>query len=112
MSDGREIINETYKKIKAIAEDVEARKAEFSESDYQRLEKEVTSSLDWAKKCRNKVWLRSKEGTDLAQGCLDAALTLESGLESKEGFWDASSSLLYKLENLAKIIATKASVMT
>ena len=111
MSDGREIIDEAYKLVKGIAESLEAFKESYSAEHYTELSESISGSVDWAKKCRNKVWLRSKEGTDLAQGCLDAAAALNESL-GKSASLDEAASLNYKLESLAKIIATKASVMT
>ncbi|MGD9570146.1 MAG: hypothetical protein AB7V48_17860 [Sedimentibacter sp.] len=112
MEDGREIIDQTYKTIKGISETLDDRKENYAEAKFLTLRKEVDESLNWAKKCRNKVWLRSKEGTDLAQGCLDVANVFRSMLDNNETISDESYTLLMKLENLAKIIATKASVMT
>lgn len=112
MDDGRVIIDETYKIIKGIADTLEGKKDNFTEDIFKSLKNDVNESLNWAKKCRNKVWLRSKEGTDLAQGCLDAANQLNNKLENNEVLSNESYALLMKLESLAKIIATKASVMT
>lgn len=112
MDDGRVIIDETYKIIKGIADTLEEKKDNYSVEVFTSLKNDVNESLNWAKKCRNKVWLRSKEGTDLAQGCLDAANQLNGKLESNEVLSDESYALFMKLESLAKIIATKASVMT
>ena len=112
MSDGRQIIDETYNILKEVPAALESQKAAYEGGVYETLRGTVESSLEWAKKCRNKVWLRSKEGTDLAQGCLDYAKELSSSLGQPEKATDAAYSLLYKLEGLAKIISTKASVMT
>ncbi|MBW8382511.1 MAG: hypothetical protein K0M69_08345 [Youngiibacter sp.] len=111
MSDGREIIDETYKLIKGIAESLDGSKESYSDENYAELSETISSSVDWAKKCRNKVWLRSKEGTDLAQGCFDSASALKEEIGSTAAL-EGAASLNYKLESLAKIIATKASVMT
>lgn len=112
MEDGRKIIDETYQVIKGIADGLDEKKQNYSEEVFSGLEQDINDSLNWAKKCRNKVWLRSKEGTDLATGCLEAAKQLQENLENTNAAADAASSLLLKLEALAKIIATKASVMT
>lgn len=112
MDDGRVIIDETYKIIKVIADGLEEKKGNYSDSLFTSLKKDVEDSLTWAKKCRNKVWLRSKEGTDMAQECFNAANTLKEKLDSSETLSDESYALVLKLENLSKIIATKASVMT
>lgn len=112
MSDGRIIIDDTYKVIKGISEELESKKANFSEDAFAKLAEDVDASLTWAKKCRNKVWLRSLEGTDLATGCFEAANKLKEDLDGGKANADAASGLLNKLDALARIIATKASVMT
>lgn len=111
MSDGREIIDETYKTAKSIAESLEGLKGSYSDEHYTELSETIAGAVEWAKKCRNKVWLRSKEGTDLAQGCFDSANALKDELGTAAAL-DGAASLNYKLESLAKVIATKASVMT
>lgn len=112
MSDGRQIIDETYNILKEVPSALESHKAAYEGEAFETLRGTIESSTEWAKKCRNKVWLRSKEGTDLAQGCLDYAKEVSSSLDKPDKATDAAYSLLYKLESLAKIIATKASVMT
>lgn len=112
MSDGREIIAQTYTALKEIASTFDSKKEEFSEKDYRELKKEVDEALIWAKKCRNKVWLRSKEGTDLALGCLNTVKELEESINDGSKASEIAFNIKYKLESLAKIIATKASVMT
>jgi len=106
MEDGRQIIAETYKVIKTLAEEMEKQKTDPD------LEKYIESSLTWAKKCLNKVWLRSKDGTDLARGCLSAANDLKDKLDDQAAALDAAVNLSVQLESLARTIASKASVMT
>lgn len=112
MSDGRQIIDETYQIIKGIAEQLGEKKQNFADDVFAKLEGNVGASLTWAKKCRNSVWLRSKEGTDLAAGCQESANLLKESLSDPTAATDAAISLLSKLDSLARIIATKASVMT
>lgn len=112
MSDGRDIINQAYSTLKEIADVMDLAKENFSDKNFQEYKKEFDESLAWAKKCRNKVWLRSKEGTDLAQGCLDAINELKENTDDENKAVQLSFNVKYKLESLAKIIATKASVMT
>ena len=112
MADGRQIINETNKIVKEVSEKLEAVKGKYSEEDFSTLKADVDASLKWVKKCKNKVWLRSKEGTDLARGCLKEAEKLKGGLEDVSTTREAATSLSMQLESLAKIIASKASVMT
>jgi DNA polymerase III sliding clamp (beta) subunit (PCNA family) len=112
MSDGRDIITITYKTVKEISSELDSRREVFTESNFNELKKEVDESLNWAKKCRNKVWLRSKEGTDLAQGCLNVVNELKENMDDGSKAAELAFNLKYKLESLAKIISTKASVMT
>ncbi len=112
MSDGRQIIDEVYRVVKGISEKMETKKSIYPDDVFASTTQDVEASLTWAKKCRNKVWLRSKEGTDLAAGCLNAANGLKEKLDDTSSAPGAASELLIKLETLAKIIATKASVMT
>jgi hypothetical protein len=112
MSDGRDIINQAYKTVREISKNLDEVKKNFSEKESENFENEVKECVDWAKKCRNKVWLRSKEGADMAQGCLDAVLEIEKSLDSGGGALSAAEFAKFKLESLAKVIATKASVMT
>jgi hypothetical protein len=108
MSDGRQIINETYKIIKEVSEELEGQK----DNRFEDLKKDVGVCLKWAQKCQNKVWLRSKEGTDLAQGCRDEAEKLKKHLTDASVAPEAALDLSMQLESLAKIIASKATVLT
>jgi hypothetical protein len=108
MADGRQIINETYKIIKEVSEELQGQKDNHSED----LEKDVGICLKWVQKCQNKVWLRSKEGTDLAQGCRDEAERLKENLTDASVAIEAALDLSMQLESLAKIIASKATVLT
>lgn len=108
MSDGRQTINETYKIIKEVSEELEGQKDHHSED----LKKDVGVCLKWVQKCQNKVWLRSKEGTELAQGCKDEAVKLKKHLADSSIALEAALDLSMQLESLAKIIASKATVLT
>jgi len=112
MSDGRDIMKETYKIIKKISAEFDSKKGDFSDEKFETIKKELEESLKWAKKNRNSVWLRTAEGTGLAQGCLDEAEKLQEVIDEEKKAADKVLDLKIKLESLAKIIATKASVMT
>jgi len=112
MSDGRDIMKNTYKIIKKISDELELKKENFSDEKYESVKKELEESLKWAKKNRNSVWLRTAEGAGLAQGCLDVSKELEEKIDDEEEAADKALDLKIKLESLAKIISTKASVMT
>jgi hypothetical protein len=108
MNDGRQIINETYKIIKEVIGELEGQR----DNHFEELNKDVGVCLKWAQKCQNKVWLRSKEGTDLAQGCKDEAEKLKKHLNDGSVAIEAALDLSMQLESLAKIIANKATVLT
>lgn len=108
MGDGRQIIDETYKIVKEVSEELEEQK----DSRFEDLKKDVGVCLRWVQKCQNKVWLRSKEGTDLAQGCKDEAEELKKHLTDASVAREAALDLSMRLESLAKIIANKATVLT
>jgi hypothetical protein len=112
MSDGRDIMKETYKIIKELSGDFDSKKGEFSDEKFRSTKKELEESLKWAKKNRSSVWLRTAEGTKLAKGCLEEAKNLEEKINDEKEAADKALDLKIKLESLAKIIATKASVMT
>lgn len=112
MSDGRDIMKETYKIIKKISGEIDSKKGNYSDEKFETIKKELEESLNWAKKNRNSVWLRTAEGTGLAQGCLDEAKILEENIDDEKEAVGKTLDLKIKLESLAKIIATKASVMT
>ena len=108
MNDGRQIINETYKIIKEVSGELEGQR----DNHFKDLNKDIGVCLKWAQKCQNKVWLRSKEGTDLAQGCKDEAEKLKKHLTDGSVALEAALDLSMQLESLAKIIASKATVLT
>jgi hypothetical protein len=112
MSDGRDIMKETYKLTKELSKELDENKEKFSDGKFEKTKKELEESLKWAKKNRNSVWLRTAEGTGLAKGCLDEAKKLKESMEDENKAVDKALDLKLKLESLAKIIATKASVMT
>ena len=112
MADGREIIEEAYKIITGISHGLGELKGIYSEEAFAEFEESIGSCVKWAKLCRNKVWLRTGEGIERAQPCLDAANRLKANVANPDAANDAASDLSSQLETLARIIATKAQVIT
>ncbi len=112
MADGRDLIEETVALIGQIAEQLPAVKSHYSDAEYEELQSYLESAGKWADSCRKKVWLRGKEGTDMAQQCLNAARELQGSLDKPAVALEAAASLSFQLENLARVIATKSQVMT
>ncbi len=112
MADGRQMIEEVYKTITGISERLEELKGNFSEDAFAEFEGAIESCLKWGKLCRGKVWLRTAEGTDRAQGCFDAAERLMAGLDNPETAGAEADDLAAQLESLARILATKSQIIT
>ena len=112
MTDGREIIEEAYKVIMGVSGGLGDLKGSYSEEAFVEFEESIGSCVKWAKLCRNKVWLRTGEGIERAQPCLDAANRLKANVANPDAANDAASDLSSQLETLARIIATKAQVIT
>ena len=112
MTDGREIIEEAYKIIMGVSGGLGELKGSYSEEAFAEFEESIGSCLKWAKLCRNKVWLRTGEGIDRARTCLDAANRLKANLGVPAAASEAAAELSSQLESLARIIATKAQVIT
>lgn len=101
--DGRDYIEECYAKIKEISERL------TSEEAGSALSQTAANALEWTKKCRKKVWLRTKEGMDLAKGVLDAARAIPDG---GDGFDAALETYLDKVRELAKIVSYRVAIIT
>ena len=112
MADGREMIEEAYKIITGIADGVGDLKGRYSEEAFSEFEASIGSSLKWVKLCRNKVWLRTGEGIERAQGCLAAAQRMKADLGNPAAASEAAADLSSQLEALARIISTKAQIIT
>lgn len=112
MADGREIIEEIITLLNEISEKKEGVKDKYSAQDLEDLEASLASAQKWAAFCRRKVWLRGKEGTDMAQGCLDATKELAEVLDMPAKALEAAANAAYLLESLARVVATKSQVMT
>jgi len=112
MADGRSIIEEVYGIIQEVSNGPDDLKGAFSDEAFSELDGYVGLSKKWVKLCRKKVWLRGKQGTDMAQGCLDAAIKFKASLDNSSAANDAGANLAQQLEALARLIATKSQVLT
>jgi len=112
MTDGRQLIEDTRAIILEIAAGLDSLKEPFSDDEFAEFEMYLESAQKWVKLCRKKVWLRGKEGTDMAQGCLEAAERLQASLDDPEAAIDAMAEVSSKLESLARVISTKSQVLT
>jgi len=112
MADGRDVVSETYEVIRGIVKELDQNKDSYTADDVAALEDYVGTSLVWVKKCRGKVWLRSKEGTDLANVSLAAANLLKESLGDPSAAKDAARDLFFQTETLGKKVASKAAIVT
>lgn len=112
MADGRDLIEETVAILGQIVEQLPAVKPHYSAEEFEELGSYLEGAQKWANACRKKVWLRGKEGTDMAQACLDAAKRLLEILGRPAEALEAAADLSFRLENLARVIATKSQIMT
>lgn len=112
MTDGRQLIEDTRAIILEVAAGLDGLKGAFSDDEFAEFEMYLESAQKWVNLCRKKVWLRGKEGTDMAQGCLEAAERLQASLDDPEAAIDAMAEVSSKLESLARVISTKSQVLT
>lgn len=112
MADGREIIEEVYRIVSEISDGLPALKGSLPSETWSELEWEMQSATKWVGMCRDKVWLRGKQGTDMAQTCLDAARKLQASLHNPSTVLEAAAGLSTELETLARVIASKVQVLT
>jgi hypothetical protein len=112
VADGREIIEQAYEILAQVSGKTEELKGSYSEDEQVELTEILAGADKWVGLCRRKVWLRGKEGTDLAQGCLDAANRLQSSLGQPADAIEAAADLSARAEALARIISTKSQVLT
>lgn len=101
--DGRDYIEECYAKMKELSEHLNATQAGTT------LAQTASSALDWTKKCRKKVWLRTKEGMDLAKGVLDA---LHAIPEDGADISDVLETYLNRVRDLAKVLSYRVAIIT
>lgn len=112
MADGRDIIEEVRLIIMDLSGKTGDLEATYPESTLEELKSYLEEADKWVKLCRKKVWLRGLEGTEKAQACLDVANRLQDSLDQPGVAVDAAADLAGKLDSLARLIATKAQVLT
>lgn len=111
MEDGRVLVKEALQIIHGIADNLQGIKDNFAGGDFPAFEADVMKSLDWTKKCQNKVWLRSAEGSNMAEDVLDAAKQLQDHVNSPD-VNEKASTYFQKIEHLGKELSYKVSYMT
>ena len=112
VADGRESIEDAYKIITSAADGLGDLKGRYSKEAFAEFEASIGSCQKWVKLCRNKVWLRTGEGIDRAQSCLEAAQRMQADLNNPAAANEAAADLSSQLETLARIISTKAQIIT
>lgn len=111
MDDGRELIKEAYGIINSINEGLAEIKSNFAGDDFGTFASAIKNGLDWAKKCQNKVWLRSKEGTEMASVVLEAARRLQDNLNTPQ-VNSKAVDFSEKVQHLGRELQHKVSFMT
>ena len=112
MTDGRQLIEDTRSIVLAVCAGLDGRKDTFSDEELAEFQMYLESAQKWVKLCRKKVWLRSREGSERAQRCLDAANKLQASLDQPTAAIDAAADVSTRLESLARVISTKSQVLT
>lgn len=112
MADGRQHIEDTRTIILETAAGLDNLEDSYSEEEFAEFEEYLEDAQKWVQMCRRKVWLRGQEGTAMAQGCLDAANQLQAHINEPSIAVEALADLSFKLESLARVLATKSQVLT
>ena len=112
MADGRDIIEQAYETLMQVSGKTDELKGGYSKDEHIELTEILEGAQKWVGLCRRKIWLRGKEGTDLAQGCLDAASRLQASLGQPVDAIEAAADLSARSEALARLISTKSQVLT
>lgn len=112
MADGRELIEQVVVILGQLPAQVDAVKGSYSDDERTELDEIVEGANKWVGMCRKKQWLRGAEGTAMAQGCLDAAQRMQDSLDTPASAIDEAADLTSQLERLARLLATKSTVMT
>jgi hypothetical protein len=105
-------VEEAYQVVVWVAGERDGLQGTYSAEELTELDSVIASCAKWAKLCRGKVWLRSAEGTARSEGCLVAASELKTNIGKPAAAIDAAIDLSSQLESLARVIATKAQVIT
>jgi hypothetical protein len=112
VADGRDLIEEAYALLTQVKGKAEELKAGYSADEFTELSEILQGADKWVGLCRRKIWLRGKEGTDLAQGCLDVAKQLAAAMARPTEAIEAAADLSARSESLARLISTKSQVLT
>jgi len=112
VADGRELIEEIVVILGQLPAQVEPVAGAYSADQRVELDEILAGANKWVGMCRKKQWLRGVEGTGMAQGCLDAAKRLQSATDTPATAIDEAADLSSQLERLARLVATKSTVMT
>lgn len=112
MADGRELIEEIVVILGQLPGQLKAVEGSYSADERAEMDEILVSANKWVGMCRKKVWLRGAEGTGMAQSCLDAAHRMEDSLGSPAAAIEEAADLSSQAERLARLVATKSSVMT
>ena len=112
MADGRELIEQAYQIITELASKGDGLVKGFTPDQAEEFKAEMEAAVKWVKLCRDKVWLRGKQGTDMARECLDSANRLKAELANAPAAVEAVADLSLRLETLARLIASKVQVLT
>lgn len=112
MADGRDLIEQIVVILGKLPGQMEGVAGSYSDDQREELDEILASANKWVGMCRRKQWLRGMEGTKMAQGCLDAAQRMQASLADPATAIDEAASLASQSETLARLVATKSTVMT
>lgn len=112
MANGMEIIEQVHGIIDEQGQALDGLRGTFPDEALAQFTATMESAAKWVKLCRRKVWLRGKQGTEMAQGCLDAANRLIAAMDNPAAANEAAADLAGRLEELARLLATKVQVLT
>ena len=112
MADGRELIEQAYQIITELASKGDSLVKDLADDQADEFKTEMDAAVKWVKLCRDKVWLRGKQGTDMAQECLESANRIKAAIADPAAMVEAVADLSLRLETLARLIASKVQVLT
>ena len=112
MADGRELIEQAYQIITELASKGDSLVKDLADDQADEFKTEMDAAVKWVKLCRDKVWLRGKQGTDMAQEGLESANRLKAAIADPAAMVEAVADLSLRLETLARLIASKVQVLT
>jgi hypothetical protein len=112
VADGRELIEEVVAILGQLPDQLQAVEGSYSADERTEMDEILAGADKWVGMCRKKQWLRGAEGTGMAHGCLDVAKRLQGSLGNPTAAIDDAADLASQLERLARLLATKSTVMT